>query len=189
MNLPLELTFRGVEKTESLETLIREKVGKLERVCGYINGCRIVVEKPQAHQERGNPFRVRIDVTVPPGHELVAERGPMDGNVQEQLTHVIRKTFEAMERQLKELVEKQRGEKKQHPRQMVVALIDRLVPEEDHGFLRTVDGREIYFHRHAVVSLDFDELEVGMGVNYDEEQGAEGPQASSVRVVSRSPAG
>jgi cold shock CspA family protein len=72
---------------------------------------------------------------------------------------------------------------------MVVASIDRLIPEEDHGFLRTVDGREIYFHRNAVVNRDFDELEVGMGVNYDEEQGVEGPQASSVRVVRRPSAG
>ena len=165
MDLPLELTFREVEKTEGLETLIREKVDKLERICDYINGCRIVVEKPQAHQERGNPFRVRIDVTVPPGHELVAERGPMEGNIQEQLTHVIRETFDAMERQLKELVEKQRGEEKQHPQQMVVALIDRLVPEEDHGFLRAADGREIYFHRNAVVNRGFDEPEVGMDLN------------------------
>jgi hypothetical protein len=30
---------------------------------------------------------------------------------------------------------------------------------------------------------------VGMGVNYDEEKGAEGSQASSVRVVSRPSAG
>jgi cold shock CspA family protein len=189
MDLPLELTFREVEKTESLEALILEKVGKLERICDYINGCRIVVEKPQTHQERGNPFRVRIDVTVPPRHELVAERGPMEGNVQEQLPHVIRETFDAMERQLKALVEKQRGEEKRHPEQMVEALIDRLIPEEDHGFLRTVDGREIYFHRNAVVNRDFDDLEVGMGVNYDEEQGAEGPQASSIRVIRRPSAG
>jgi cold shock CspA family protein/ribosome-associated translation inhibitor RaiA len=189
MDLPLELTFRGVEKTESLETLIREKVDKLEKICDYINGCRIVVEKPQAHQDRGNPYRVRIDVTVPPGHELVAERGPMEGSVLEQLPHVIRETFDAMERQLKELVEKQRGEEKRHPEQMVVALVSKLYPEEDHGFLQTVDGREVYFHRNAVVNDEFDDLEVGMGVNYTEEQGQEGPQASSVRVVSRPSAG
>jgi ribosome-associated translation inhibitor RaiA len=107
MNLPLELTFRDVAKTDSLERLIRNKVDRLEKVCGYISGCRIVVEKPQAH--RGNPHRVRIDVTVPPGHELVAERGPMEGNIQEELGHVIRETFDGMERQLKELVEKQRA--------------------------------------------------------------------------------
>jgi ribosome-associated translation inhibitor RaiA len=109
MDLPLELTFRDVVKTDGLESLIRNKVDKLEKICDYINGCRIVVEKPQTHQERGNPYRVRIDVTVPPRHELVAERGPMEGNIQEELAHVIRETFDGMERQLKELVEKQRA--------------------------------------------------------------------------------
>jgi ribosome-associated translation inhibitor RaiA len=117
MNLPLELTFRGVEKTEDLERLLREKVDRLERVCDYINGCRIVVEKAQAHQDGGNPYRVRIDVTVPPRHELVAERGPVEEYVSERLSHLIRETFDAMERQLKELVEKQRGEQKKHPEQ------------------------------------------------------------------------
>ncbi len=115
MDLPLELTFRGVEKTEGLETLIRQKSDKLERICDHISSCRIAVEKPHSHQASGNPYRVRIDLTVPPGHELFAQRGPMEGNVQEQLSHVIRETFDAMERQLKELVEKQRGETKKHP--------------------------------------------------------------------------
>lgn len=117
MNLPLELTFRGVEKTEDMENLMREKVDKLQKVCGYINGCRIVVEKSQAHQDGGNPYRVRIDVTVPPRHELVAERGPIEEYASERLPHLIRETFDAMERQLKELVEKQRGEQKKHAEQ------------------------------------------------------------------------
>ena len=48
MNLPLELTFRGVEKTEDMENLMREKVDKLQEVCSYINVCRIV-EIGRAH--------------------------------------------------------------------------------------------------------------------------------------------
>ena len=187
MNVPLELTFRGVEKNEAMEALIRQKVERLERFCDHLSSCRVVVERPQAHQESGVGYRVRIDMTVPPGHELVAHRGPNEGELHEELQHVIRETFAAAERQLKELMERQRRDVKKHPEQEVVALVEALFPKEDYGFLRAADGRQIYFHRHSVVNQEFDELTVGSGVRFVEEQGAEGPQATTVYVLSRHP--
>ena len=187
MNVPLELTFRGLEKTESIEALIREKAARLERFCDRLSSCRVVVEKPQAHQDRGAGFRVRVDMTVPPGHELVAHRGPTEGDLHEELQHLVRETFAAAERQLKELVERQRREVKRHPDQEVGALVESLAREEGYGFLRTADGRQIYFHRNSVVNDEFDALRVGAGVRYVEEQGDEGPQATTVQVLTRNP--
>ncbi len=64
------------------------------------------------------------------------------------------------------------------------ALITRLI--DDYGFIETVDGREIYFHRNSLVGdTPFEALEPGAGVAFSEEAGEEGPQASSVRVVDR----
>lgn len=56
---------------------------------------------------------------------------------------------------------------------------------EDHGFLKNVDGRDVYFHRNAVLHGDFDRLAVGTGVNYMEEMGEDGLQASTVRIVDK----
>jgi hypothetical protein len=53
---------------------------------------------------------VRIDVTVPPHHELVADEKQMDNGAHAALTKVIHDAFKTMERQLRHLVEKQRGE-------------------------------------------------------------------------------
>jgi hypothetical protein len=57
---------------------------------------------------------VRIDVTVSRGHELVAEETQTDNGAHEPLTKVIHDAFKTMERQLRDVVEKQRREIKTH---------------------------------------------------------------------------
>jgi cold shock CspA family protein/ribosome-associated translation inhibitor RaiA len=185
MQVPLEVTFRGVQESAALEDLIRKQSAKLERVCDHIIGCRIVVEKPQEHQRSGNPYRVRIDVTVPPGHELVAVRESGEGDSQEQLPTVIRKGFDAMRRQLKKLVEKQRREVKSHPAQQAVGVVVRLFRDQGYGFIKSLDDREIYFHKNSLAENEFDRLEIGTGVHWAEEQGDKGPQATTVRIVDK----
>jgi cold shock CspA family protein len=185
MQIPLEITYRGVEKTEAIEELIRRKARKLERICNHITSARVAVESSQKHQRSGSPYRVRIYLSVPPGHELVVKREENKGHVHEQLPTIVRAAFDAAERQLKELVEKQRGEVKSHPEQERMALVDKLFPEEGYGFLKTVDGRGLYFHRNSVLSDNFDRLEIGTGVRYVEAMGEKGPQASTVQIVDK----
>jgi ribosome-associated translation inhibitor RaiA len=185
MQIPLQITFRGVEKTEAIEKVIRKKARKLERICSYITSARVAVESSQTHQRSGSPYRVRIHLNVPPGHELVVKREESEGHLHEQPPTIVRAAFEAAERQLKELVQRQRGEVKSHPEQEKMAFIDKLFPEEGYGFLKTVEGRVLYFHRNSVLSDDFDRLEIGTGVRYVEAMGEEGPQASTVQIFDK----
>jgi ribosomal subunit interface protein len=110
MQLPVGISYRGVEKSDQLDQLIRDKASRLDRFCDHISRCDVVVEHPNHSQHSGNPFRVRIDVTVPPGHELVAEEKQGAHEMHEPLSKVINDAFKSMERQLKTLVEKQRRE-------------------------------------------------------------------------------
>lgn len=110
MQLPVKISYRGVDKSDQLEQLIRDKAARLDRFCDHISRCDVVVEQPNHAQQSGNPFRVRIDVTVPPGHELVADERQAEQERHEPLSKVINDAFKAMERQLKTLVEKQRHE-------------------------------------------------------------------------------
>ena len=110
MQLPIGISYRGVEKSEQLNELIRSKASRLDRVCDHISRCDVVIEQPNHAQRSGNPFRVRIDVTVPPGHELVADERQAAHEMHEPLSKVINAAFKTMERQLKSLVEKQRRE-------------------------------------------------------------------------------
>jgi cold shock CspA family protein/ribosome-associated translation inhibitor RaiA len=184
MKIPLEIAFKGIEHTDEVETLIRGEADKLDRVCDYMMSCRVIVEKRQQHQEVGNPYRVRIDMTVPPGHELVVKREPSKGDMHDPLDIVIKHAFTAAARQLRKLAELQRGTVKTHPEQQVTAVVHKLFPLEGYGFLRTVDTQdEVYFHRNSVLHDDFSRLAIGMGVRYMEEEGEKGLQATSVQIV------
>ena len=180
MQLPVKITYRGVEKSPEIDDLIHSKAARLDRFCDHISRCDVAVEHPNQQQRSGNPFRVRIDVTVPPGHELVADEKQTEHEMHEPLTKIINDAFKTMERRLKDLVERQRREVKTHaePRALITKLFS------DYGFITDGGGVDIYFHRNAILNTPFEQLKVGMEVRYDQSQGEMGPQASTVHVVS-----
>ena len=61
--------------------------------------------------------------------------------------------------------------------------IKKLIRERGFGFISAEDGREIFFHRSALEGVDFDALEEGNNVEFNEERGPKGPQAVNVRVI------
>ncbi len=184
MQVPVEMTFRNVTKTPELEDLINRKIAKLEHVCDYIISCRVAVELLQKYPDTGNPHQVRIDVKVPPSHEIVAKQTASEGDMHDSLQTIITKTFRAAERQLKELTDRQHGEIKTHPHQQVMGIVHQLYPERDYGFIKTIDTQEdIYFHRNGVLHRDFDRMAIGTGVRFTTEQGEKGLQASTVEIV------
>lgn len=62
--------------------------------------------------------------------------------------------------------------------------IRKLVSDRGFGFIRTQEGKDIFFHRSSLVEGNFDLLEVGQPVTFDEEDSPRGPRANNVRVVS-----
>ena len=60
-----------------------------------------------------------------------------------------------------------------------------MFPLEDYGFIKTHDGRRVYFHRNSVLDGRFDELDLESEVVFVEEMGNVGPQASTVRLTGR----
>lgn len=183
MQIPLEISFRDVPKTKTVENLIHEKVNKLEQVCDHITGCRIAVERPHNNVKTGNEFRVRLDITVPPGHEIVINKEPGKNDMHNSLTTVIRDAFDAARKQLQKISAIQRRETKTHPEQEVGAIVSKVYPEDGYGFLRTINGREIYFHKNSLLNVEFKDIKEGKGVRFFEEEGEKGPQASTVQVI------
>ncbi len=184
MQLPLQLSFKDIEKDPMVEGQIHDRIESLERFCDHINSCRVVVERPQRHQSSGNPFRVRVDITIAGGHEVVAKQEAGKGDMHDPLQVVVKKVFDSAEKQVKKVTDKQHGHVKLHPQQQAMATVSKKFDEDGYGFLRTVDtGDEIYFHKNSVVNGDFDRVKVGTGVRFVFEQGDKGPQASTVEVM------
>jgi cold shock CspA family protein/ribosome-associated translation inhibitor RaiA len=188
MKISPEITYRNLEKSTAIDNLVHEKIAKLEHICNYINSCHITLEKIHDRPRSGSPYRVRIDLTVPPGHELVAQRNPGESIQYEPLDAVIRQTFDAMRQQLTKLTQMQRASEqagRYEEAQNNIAFVTKLFRENGYGFLKTLDGREIYFHRNSVLHNEFDRLEIGTGVHFYQEEGEEGPQASTVKIVDK----
>ena len=185
MEVPPEITFRGIEKNEAIEELVLEKVAKLDEIYEGIVSCRIALEKVQEFQRSGNPYRVRIVARVPPGHERVVRQEPGKSDMHDPLEIVVNEAFNALRRQLIKVKEKQQGDVKVHPKQELIGYVVRLFPERGYGFIKTLEGRELYFHRNSVLKDDFERLEIGTGVRYFPEDGKEGPQASTIQIVDK----
>jgi cold shock CspA family protein/ribosome-associated translation inhibitor RaiA len=181
MELPLQITFRNMPASPAIEANIRKKAGRLDRFSKHLMACRVIVEAPHRHHHQGKRYHVRIDLTVA-GGELAVSREPAMHHEYEDVYVAVRDAFDTTVRRLEDYVRRQRGQTKLHeplPHGRVV----RLMPDEDHGFLETPDGREIFFHRNSVVGNGFGPLALGDQVYFVEEQGEKGPQASTVRPV------
>lgn len=117
MQIPLQVTFHGIDRSEALEERIRMKVGKLEQLFDRITSCRVVIESHHRNtsnlHHKGEPLHIRVTLTVP-GSELVVARDPKDSHVNEDPGVALREAFQAMERQLKEYAARLRGEVKNH---------------------------------------------------------------------------
>ena len=180
MRLPLQITFRNMLPSKTIELAIRERSGKLDRFSGLIMGCRVVVEARHRRHHQGKLYHVRIDLTVP-GDEILVSREPALHHTNEDIYVAVRDAFDAARRRLEDYARRHRHHVKIHesmPRGRI-ALLDNA---KGFGFIVTPDGREVYFHRNSLVNADFDRLEAGNLVRFHEEEGEKGPQASSVHV-------
>lgn len=72
MELPVQITYRGLEPSEALSELIHKEAAKLDKFFDRIIACRVLVEREQPHLRSGALFHVRIDLTVP-GAELAID--------------------------------------------------------------------------------------------------------------------
>ena len=61
--------------------------------------------------------------------------------------------------------------------------VKKLIRERGFGFISAEDGTEIFFHRSALVGVEFDALEEGNALEFDVERGPKGLRAANVKVV------
>ena len=129
MRVTPEISYRGVNKTEALETLVAEKIARLEKFYSEISSCHLAIEKVHDHPESGSPYRVRLDITVPGVREIVVDKSPDKGDQYQPLEAIIRDTFDIADRQLKELNQQQHNHMKTHIPGQREVMLDQLEEE------------------------------------------------------------
>jgi ribosomal subunit interface protein len=113
MQLPLQITFRHMASSPAVEDNIREQVAYLEQHFDHITGCRVVIDAPPAHRNKGGPFSVHVDLTVP-GREIFVNSARDDHAQHVDVYVAIRDAFDALKRQLDGHVRRQRDSAKHH---------------------------------------------------------------------------
>lgn len=180
MKLPLQITFRHMDHSNALEANIREHAAELEQFSGQIMHCHVVVEEDHKRHQQGNLFHVRIDLTVP-DQEIVVKREPGEHHAHEDAYVAVRDAFDAARRQLEDYA-RRRGHEVKHHERRPLGQVTLLEPLMDFGRIGTPDGHEVYFNRNSVEDGRFDDLQVGTKVEFVEEEGDKGPQATFVRM-------
>jgi cold shock CspA family protein/ribosome-associated translation inhibitor RaiA len=183
MRLPLQMTFRHIDASPSIEDRIREYAAELDRFFDQIMWCRVAVERQHRRHHHDNLIRVRLDITVP-GREIVVGRDSKPGQSHDNIVVAIRDAFAAARRQIEDHARIHRGEVKLYSLPDYGRII-RLFPKEDYGFIATADSGEVYFHRNSVVGGAFDKLAIGDEVRFvvQYSESARGLQASTVSPV------
>jgi len=185
MRVAPQIIFHDVDRSPWVEEYIAERMAHLERFAHDITRCHVTLSQEQSSQRKGNRYSVMVEVRVPLHHDLAVKKQKVIHDMHTQLPAIINEAFGAIETQLKRTVARRRGDAKQNNGQPH-GMVEKLFAEEGYGFIRAVeDDRQFYFHRNSVLHDDFDRLTVGTEVRFAAEQGEEGPQASSVQLVSR----
>lgn len=181
METPVEIDFQGMPAQAPIHDAITRHIDELEQRFGRITAGRVVVKAPGAHHRIGN-YEINIRLALPDGHEVNVGRTPTEDERQADLHFAINDAFKHARRQLQDEVRRMQGQVKQHEPEPT-AVIARIDPSGEFGFLETADGQEIYFHRNSVIGGK--PVEVGMRVTFVEEAGDKGPQASTVRLTGK----
>lgn len=173
------IDFHGMEASREFRDKIAHHLARLEERYGRVTSCRVTVKAPSGHRHTGDPYEIKIHLSLPDEREVAVEHTPHQDERYQDFDFALNDAFNRAGRQLQDQVRLMRGKLKRHG-EAETGVILRLMPEDGYGFLESSDGREIYFHRNSVVEPGFDSLALGERVSFAEEEGEQGPQASRV---------
>ena len=184
METPLQIDLQGVGAKEQVRAAIIKHVTQLEERSGRITAGRVTVKAPGGHHRTGGLYEISIHLSLPEGREVNIGHTPQNDERYSDIDFALNDAFKRARRHLQDEVRKLQGQVKQHDGPPI-GTVSELDPLGEFGLIETGDGREIYFHRNSVLNGEFAKLSVGSRVNFAEEVGDKGPQASTVKLMGK----
>ena len=173
--MELEIESRNVEMTPRWKTEIESRMADLERKHDDLIHGPVTLTKNPHHKKLANVAEALVVVTLPGRQTMTSCKE--DKTFEE----AIRTAFDAMAIELRKNRERRaHTEVRTAPIPPFQGVICKLFPKEGYGFILKEGGGEVYFHKHALQGLMFEELTDGTDVAFNIEEGENGPQASPV---------
>jgi ribosome-associated translation inhibitor RaiA len=110
VQVPLQLTLRGLPHSDALSNLVNRRAEKLEHLFDRLVSCHVVVELAGHHHRRGDHFHVSINLGLP-GHEIIARHARSDDEGPETALDAADRAFDAARRELEDWVKHQRTQR------------------------------------------------------------------------------
>jgi len=184
METPVRIEFQGLRPSATVRELVTSNLAGLEKLYGRITACRVTVKGPGERHRTGGRYEVHLGLVLPGGRKVDVARTPKADERFADVMFSIHDAFRRTKRRLQDQTRKMDGRVKAHAPlpQGVVLKTERA---KGFGFLKSDDGRDIYFHRNSVRDGDFADLVPGARVAFMDEAGDKGPQATIVRQLGR----
>jgi len=188
MQVPLEISYHNIDKSQAADEAIRSHVADLEEIYDRITSCRVRVDRPNDNGAHSIPPVVRIELAIPGHRNVVVAHEPDHLQRKYQtpdLYNAINEAFRIAERRLSDIKDTRKSNGRMQAEggeERVLGQVAEIYPLEDYGYLLNKDGALLYFHRNAILSGDFDYLVRGDHAYYVEEDGDTGPLAKKVWV-------
>ncbi len=99
MKTHLDITFRGMAPSASVEDAIHRWVARLDHIYDRIHSCSVIIEQPHLRQRQGNLFHVHVTLRVP-GRDIAVSREPARNPEHESVYGALADAFRAARRRL-----------------------------------------------------------------------------------------
>lgn len=184
MQTPAEIDFQGMDPSPQVRAAIETHIAQLEDRFGRITAGRVVLKAPSGRHRTGGLYEIAVRLSLPDGREVNVGHVRQNDERFADLNYALNDTFKRARRQLQDNARELQGKVKESSGSPL-GTVTELDPLGEFGFITTDDNREIYFHRNSVLSDGFSQLDVGARVSFAEEMGEKGPQASTVKPLSK----
>jgi cold shock CspA family protein/ribosome-associated translation inhibitor RaiA len=175
--MELQIESRNVGMTPRWKQEIEERMADLQRGHDDILHGRVTLTKNPHHKKAKNVAEALVVVSLPGRHTFTARKE------EKTFEEAIRAAFFSMDIELKKYREKRASIEIRIPPVPRRGVVCKLFPQEGYGFILQEGGGEVYFHRNALHDMTFEDLQDGMEVAFNVEEGEKGPQASTVNPV------
>lgn len=174
----LRVDSRNVAMTPRWRTEIEDRVEELQRGHDDITHARVTLTKNRHHKKARLVAEAVVVLTLPGRHTITARKE--DKTFEE----AIRAAFASIAIELRKYREKRANKIiRTEPIPPIRGVVCKLFPKEGYGFILKEGGGEVYFHKHALHGLKFEDLEDGTEVVLNVESGKKGLQATTVNPI------
>lgn len=175
--MELQIESRNVGMTPRWKQEIEERMADLQRGHDDILHGRVTLTKNPHHKKAKNVAEALVVVSLPGRHTFTARKE------EKTFEEAIRAAFFSMDIELKKYREKRASTEIRIPPVPRRGVVCKLFPLEGYGFILQEGGGEVYFHRNALHDMTFEDLQDGMEVAFNVEEGEKGLQATTVNPV------